>query len=350
MQRAVCVLVVCAFVYLSWGAQAPGTATGAAALPNHDEAKTSERPRFIREFSSAQDVSRPHPVLDRALDIIAGSKPNETATEVFQIPYAITMDNDRRVFVTDLGARNLHVFDFEHSKYSLLRDGNDRLQRPVGVASDRDNNLYLTDAGSGSVSVYDPRGKFLHFLKPSKGKESYFESPWGIAIDRRTDHIYVCDSSRHMIIVLDKNGRVLNRFGKRGGGTGEGEFRFPTQIAVLDDEVVVLDSGNGRLQILDVHGRFRQSIHLLYADKRSGLAVDEDRNIYVSDPFFNQIYVFNRDGRLLYAFGQTGTKAGMFNGVSGLWVGPGGSLYAVDAQNKRVQIFQINNHNANAAR
>jgi len=342
IRRAVCVLVVCSFVCLSGSTQGPGAPTGTAPVPNHDGEKTSERLRFIREFSSAQDVSRAHPVLDRTLDIIAGSKTNETAAEVLEVPYAVTTDNGHRVFVTDFGTRKLHVFDFEHSKYSLLKDGNDRLQRPVGVATDRDDNIYVTDAGSGSVSIYDARGKFRQFLKPSKGKESYFEGPWGIAIDRKTEHIYVCDSPRHMVIVLDKNGRVLSRFGKRGGGAGEGEFRFPTQIVAVGDEIVVLDSGNGRLQVLDDRGRFRRSIHLLYADKRSGLAVDEDRNIYVSDPLFNQIYVFKRDGGLLYAFGQTGTRSGTFNGVSGMWIDSGRTLYAVDAQNKRVEVFHIN--------
>ena len=350
MRRAVYVLVVCSFVCLSWSAQGPGAPTVTAPSQNHDGQSNSQRLRYIREFSSAQDVSRAHPVLDRALDIIAGSKVNETAAEVLEMPYGVTTDSGHRVLVTDFGSRKLHVFDFEHSKYSLLKDGSDRLQRPVGVATDRDDNIYVTDAGSGSLLVYDARGKFRQFLKPSKGKESYFEGPWGIAIDKRTEHIYVCDSPRHMIIVLDKNGRVLNRFGKRGGGTEEGEFRFPTQIVAVGDEIVVLDSGNGRLQILDVHGRFRQSIHLLYVDKRSGLAVDEDRNIYVSDPLFNQIYVFKHDGRLLYAFGQTGTQAGMFNGASGMWMDSGGSLYVVDAQNKRVQLFQIDRQNTDGRR
>jgi len=318
--------------------------------PERDGEKISERLRFVREFSSARDVNRVHPVLDLTLDIVAGSKPHETAADALEIPYAVTTDDRHRVFVTDTGIRKLHVFDFENSKYFFLHDESDRLQRPVGVATDHDDNLYVTDASSGSVSVYDARGKFRHFLKPSKGKESYFEGPWGIAIDKRTEHIYVCDSPRHMIIVLDKNGRVLDRFGKRGGGTGEGEFRFPTQIAVAGDEIIVLDSGNSRLQILDVRGRFRQVIHLLYADKRSGLAVDEDRNIYVSDPLFNQIHVFKHDGRLLYSFGQTGTTAGMFNGVSGMWVDSGRSLFVVDAQNKRVQVFQINKQSTNGSR
>ena len=350
IRRVICMLVVWSSVNPGWSAQAPGAEPATVSPPNREGKETSQRLRFVREFSSAQDVNRAHPVLDRTLDIIAGPKPDENAADVLETPYAVTTDSGHRVFVTDISTRRVHVFDFGNSKYFLLKEGSDRLQRPVGVATDRDDNVYVTDGGSGSISVYDASGKFRHFLKPSKGKESYFEGPWGIAIDKRTEHIYVCDSPRHMIIVLDKDGRVLNRIGKRGGGTGEGEFRFPTQVVAVGDEIVVLDSGNSRLQVLDVRGRLLREIHLLYADKRSGLAVDDNGNFYVSDALFNQINVFKHDGRLLYAFGQTGIKAGMFNGVSGMWVDSGRSLYVADAQNKRVQVFQINIQTADGSR
>ncbi len=280
-------------------------------------------------------------MLDRTLDIIAGSKPTEDRIDALQIPYAVTTDFEHRVFVTDVGLGKVHVFDFGHSKYSFLQDGGDRLRRPVGVAADREGNIYVTDSGSGAILIYDARGKFRRYLKQSKGSESYFQSPWGIAIDPATEHVYVCDSPRHMVIVLDKKGHVLDRFGKRGGGTRMGEFRYPTQIVAAAGEIVVLDSGNRRVQVLDVGGHFRREIRLDYADNRSGLAVDNDRNIYVSDAVVNRVQVFDHNGRLLQAFGQMGTKAGEFDGASGLWVDTGHCLYVVDAQNKRVQAFEI---------
>jgi len=341
----VCVAVVCFSVNISSTAQAPQAETTVVPSLNHGRGP-SEPPRFVREFSSAQDVKRDHPLLDRTLDIIAGPKTGETFVDVLQAPYAVTTDSAHRVLVTDLIAKKVHIFDFGHSKYSRLKDGVD-LRRPVGVAADREGNVYVADSALGAVLVYDSSGKFRHFLKPSKGKESYFEGPRGLAIDRTTEHIYVCDSPRHMIVVLDKNGRVLNRFGKRGGGTGEGEFRFPTQLVAVGDEIVVLDSGNSRLQVLDANGRFRREIQLPAADSRSGLAMGEDGKIYVSDDQVNRVQVFNHDGRLLNTFGQMGRKAGEFNGVSGLWVDSGHCLYVVDAQNKRIQAFQIDGQSTN---
>jgi sugar lactone lactonase YvrE len=141
--------------------------------------------------------------------------------------------------------------------------------------------------------------------------------------------------------MLDKKGRVLSRFGKRGGGNGPAEFKYPTQVAAAGDEIVVLDSGNYRIQILDLHGHFRKEIRFSDASNRAGLAVDNDKNIYVTDPQLDRLQVFSRDGQSLYDFGQIGPEPGHFRGISGAWVDSGHCLYVVDTYNKRVQLFQI---------
>ena len=302
---------------------------------------TSERLRFVREFASAQDVKRKrehreHPVLDRSLDIIAGPKTKAIPLDVLQMPYAVTTDSGHRVLVTDVGARKVHVFDFGHLKYSVLEDS-ERLRQPMGVAADSQGDVYVTDVSSGAVLVYDAKGKFRHYLK--KASESYFEAPTGIAVDPATEHVYVCDSPRHMVMVLDKMGHVLDRLGKRGGGTGPGEFRFPMQVVAAGGEIFILDLENRRVQILDIRGRFRREIKLDHVYYRTGLAVDNDLNIYVSNA--NEVQVFSHEGQLLYGFGQMGAKAGEFDWASGLWVDSGHCLYVVDAGNKRVQEFQV---------
>jgi tripartite motif-containing protein 71 len=308
------------------------------------EYETSEHLSFVRQFSSAQDVKREHPVVNRALDVVAGPKDPQLPIEALQQPYSVTTDSNHRIFITDVRAGAVHVFDFAHSKYSLLRGG-DRLRSPLGVAADQEGNVYVSDSGLHTILVFDATGKFKHYLK-SRGRESYFDSPQGIAVDAATQHIYVCDTARHMLIVLDKKGHVLTRFGIRGGGTRPGEFSYPTQVVVAGTEIAVLDSGNSRAQILDARGHFLKQIRLPGIGNRAGLAMDNDRNIYVSDPGLNRLRVFNHDGKLVYEFGRKGTEPAQFNGISGIWVDSGHCLYVVDSQNKRVQVFQITAPNA----
>ena len=324
--RTVCLLAVCGIM--------PGSATG---VP--EDFQSSDRPSFVRSFSSADDVRRQHPTLDRTLDIIAGPKAPEPRLDVLQWPIAVTSDSNHRVLVAD--SRAVHIFDFKHAKYSVLDGGREHLSKPVSLAVDGHDNIYVVDEGSRTVLVYDSAGKFRRSFGKLTGGESYFESPDGIAIDTSTGRIYLCDTRRHMIIMMDENGRILGRVGRRGGGDRPGEFRLPTQAVVSAGELFVLDAGNTRLQIFDSAGHFKQSIALVDAGPRTGLAVDNQENIYVSYPSLGRIQVFNHSGQPMYLLDANNMKRADFSQPSALWVGSGYCFYVVDSGNNRVGQFQI---------
>lgn len=300
---------------------------------------------FVRAFSSADDVRKAlHPILDRTIDIIAGPKDDEPRVDTLQSPAAITTDSNGRVFVADRGAKAVHVFDFAHGKYGVLDRGQPVI--PIALAVDNHDNLYATDEVSRTILVYDSGGKFRRTLGKLDGDESYYESPAGIAIDKTTGNLYACDMHRHMIIVLDKRGRLVAKAGKRGGGNLPGDFKLPTQAVIHDGELFVLDAGNTRIQIFDTTLHFRRVINLAYADGRSGLAVDDQGNIYVSDPVLDRIEVFARDGRRLYTFDLATVKAANLIQPAGLWISQGACLYVVDAQKHFVDLFRIGGQDA----
>ena len=312
-----------------------------------DVQPASESLSFVRAFSAADDVRPPaHPALDHALDIIAGPQDPVPRVDALQSPVAVTVDSHDRVFVADPGAKVVHVFDFIRSKYGLLDGGGDRLRNPVSLAVDGQDNLYVIDRSSRTVLVYDSAGKFRRYLGKLRGGESYFDSPAGIAIDATTGRIYVCDTPRHMIFVMDERGRIIGRIGKRGGGDQPGEFRLPSQASVGGGELFVLDVGSTRIQILDTAGHFRRVVNLAYADSRTGLAVDSQGNIYVSDPVLNRIQVFSHEGRPLYTFDTSTLKGANFSHPSAMWVHADHCLYVVDSRSHRVGLFQIGGVNA----
>jgi DNA-binding beta-propeller fold protein YncE len=340
-RRRACAVVVCLLLFVIWMAEGSKT-TDLDALSSQDVGGTPARLRFLREFSGADDVAREtHPVLDRSVDIIAGPGEEHTSIDRMVAPYGVTTDRAHRVYVTDPDAGAVHIFDFERSKYSVLGGQGSHIRMPSGIAADSEGNIYVTDTALAAVLVYAANGRFLHYLGKVAGGESYFQTPTGIAIHDATGHIYVCDSRRHMVLLLDKKGHILSHIGKRWGGKGPGEFRYPSQVAISGEDVLVLDRGNSRIQVLDLEGHFRREIKLEEVNTDAGLAVDEDKNIYVSDPQFSAIHVFSYEGQLLYKFGQAGTKAGDFDAPSGLWVEAGKGLYVADTKNKRVQLFQI---------
>jgi DNA-binding beta-propeller fold protein YncE len=308
--------------------------------------QTSASLSFVRAFSSADDVRREHPVLDRTLDIIAGPADPEARVDAMRSPSAATTDSNQRVFVADPGAKAVHIFDFVRSKYDRLDRRGDHLQVPVSLAVDGQDNLYVVDQSSRSVLVYDSTGKFRRRLGKLRGGESYFDNPAGIAIDKAARRIYVCDRQGHMIFVMDERGKLIRKLGNRGGGNRPGEFRFPSEIVVAGSEVFVLDAGNTRIQVFDTGGHFLRAMNLGYADRHTGLAVDNRGNIYVSDSGLNQIQVLGHEGQRLYTFDPSTVRGANFSHPSGMWADAGHSLYAVDSQSNRVGLFQINGANA----
>jgi len=147
--------------------------------------------RFIRTFSGADDVKRDlHPVLNRSLDIVAGPAEAHPPIDKLVAPQGVVTDSTGRVFVADPEAGVVHVFDFEHSLYSTLKDREKRMQAPVAVALDRENNLYVADTALAAILVFDPKGKFIRVLGRDEGEESYFENPLSLAIDLPTRHIF----------------------------------------------------------------------------------------------------------------------------------------------------------------
>jgi len=196
IRRSACILLVCCIV--------PSDTTFAtSSQPVQTDIQADASLSFVRAFSSADDVRRGHPILGRTLDIIAGPKNPETRVEVLHSPSAVTTDSNHRVFVADSGANAVHIFDFIHAKYTLLEKGGGPPIIPISLAVDGRDNLYVADRSSRTVLIYDSAGKFSGYLGKLRGRESYFESPAGITIDRIKGRIYVCDTLRHMVIIMD---------------------------------------------------------------------------------------------------------------------------------------------------
>jgi DNA-binding beta-propeller fold protein YncE len=72
-----------------------------------------------------------------------------------------------------------------------------------------------------------------------------------------------------------------------------------------------------------------------------GVATDGFGNIYVTDRQFENVQIFDQQGRILMAFGQEGTKAGQFWLPAGICIDSRDRIFVADSFNKRVQIFNI---------
>ena len=63
--------------------------------------------------------------------------------------------------------------------------------------------------------------------------------------------------------------------------------------------------------------------------------------MFVVDALFDAVQIFDRDGTLLLAFGERGSKAGQFWLPAGLFIDPLDRIYVADAYNRRIQVFAL---------
>ncbi len=342
----------------------------------HDAEKSEAAPvRFVSMFSSDGDVNgfrtpcqhlrdtvhtgrnvskERSAVCDQVLNIVAGKGDGLPVDITSPIRGGkVAVDSRFRVLITEPTTRTVHVLDFANRKYMRI-DGTkgDRMSAPYGVAVDADDNIYVTDLKRGRIAVYNGNGKFKKYIGNHKD-EGLFQDPRSIAIDRETGNIYLADTSRNYVLILDPNGRVLAQIGKRGGGDGPAEFKQPVEVALYEKEVFVLDRQNFRIQVLDLAGKFRREFHLGGAgtSEAQGMAFDSHGRIFV--PAVNWVQAFNREGQLLFQFGELGEKPGEFQEPKGVCTDSKERVYVMDSGNRRIQVFQVTDRpalNTEAAR
>lgn len=173
-------------------------------------------------------------------------------------------------------------------------------------------------------------------------------------------------------------------WGRRG--VQPGDFVRPRAIAIDKDDRVYLVDFTARVQVFDRDGVFLDHCWTTpdYRDGRpSGLAIDRDGNLLVSDSHYHCVRVYEKDGtelnvigkgldlgyvsdaiqdddgnyylaefgdknritkldakgNLLRQWGSTGSEKGQFARPRAIVLGPDGLLYVADACNHRVQVF-----------
>ena len=128
---------------------------------------------------------------------------------------------------------------------------------------------------------------------------------------------------------------------------GEIRLSSPSGIA-LDQEgnVYVADTGNNRIQVFSSNGTFisqwgRHGNGTLRDPQ--GIAVESSSgNVYVADTSNNRIEVFSSNGTFISRLGRYGPGNGSFIHPEGIALDQEGNVYVADTGNNRIQVFSSN--------
>lgn len=157
--------------------------------------------------------------------------------------------------------------------------------------------------------------------------------------------LYMIDAVAGSLLVLPPEGGVREvPLGTPGGGSLRVP-RFSDLVATGTGVLLVADLANGRLWNYATDGRFLGSF--LSDEQRrtsalgrpSGVAVDRDGRILVTDIEDQRVKVFNKSGVLVQSFGGQGFAPGSFSFPSDVAADTQGRIFVADSENRRVQVF-----------
>jgi sugar lactone lactonase YvrE len=203
-----------------------------------------------------------------------------------------------------------------------------QLSQPCGLALDSSGNLFIADSGAnrirrvtpdGIISTFAGNGKSANTGDGGPATEAALKAPSALTFDIN-GNLLIADSGNHVLRMVTLDGRIIRvaGTGSRSSGGNDGP---------------ALEAG---------------------LDTPSGVAVDRDGNIYLTDTGNNQIRIVTPDGHLDRYAGRDNstTTGGPFGGGSGdptvprnatlsyptaLTIDQAGNLYFIDSGTARIR-------------
>jgi len=165
-----------------------------------------------------------------------------------------------------------------------------------------------------------------------------------VAVDSR-DNLYVFTRGEHPMVVLDRDGNFLRSW-------GYGEFSVPHGLSIdpddnlyavdcLDHTVKKYTPGGKLLMTLGQPGKPTPRMSGLPFCGPTQVGVDpRDGYLYVADGYSNaRVHKYTPEGKLLFSWGEPGTRPGQFCTVHKITVDKDRLVYVADRENQRVQVF-----------
>ena len=282
------------------------------------------------------------------MDRLAGTQTTtESGKVLFQLaePYGLAVDSKNNLYVADQKVGAIFIFNTETRDVELIKNKTHaHFVRIIGLAMDDNDRLFVSDPGLHHVLVFDAAHKAEDVVTEG------MVDPGGLALDRENRLLYVADVTLDQVLVYDADSfKLLRKIGTTGHNhelTTPGDFSRPTGVAVdQDGNLYVCDTLNNRVEIFDADGKFVSAFGKAgdgpgYFARPKGIAIDSDGHIWVADGQQDRVQVFNKEAQLLITFGGHGILPGQFQGLVGIASDKNNRVFTSEMYPGRVQQFR----------
>jgi len=285
---------------------------------------------------------------------MTGTQPGQ-----FQNPRDVALAPDGTLYISDTSNNRIQHLAADGSKlqvwgsYADISKGaapGGTFNEPWGIAVGLDGSVYVADIWNHRIQKFTPDGEFINMWGYFGEADTPF-AIWGprdIAIDGN-GNLFVTDTGNHRIVIYDPDGNYINQFGSKG--LEAGKFDEPVGIAVDKDGLVyIADTWNQRIQVMvaDASGSYLPLINWEVVawygqslDNKPFIAVDNNGNLFTTDPEGYRVLHFTNTGTFIDYFGDLGTDLKTFNLPTGIITDDTGGLWIADAGNGRIMHFTI---------
>ena len=227
------------------------------------------------------------------MDRLAGNKTqSEKEADIpFQLlrPFGIAVDSKGNIYVADQSVGAVFIFNAENSNVQMIRNKHEASFGLIyGLAMDDNDRLFVTDLKMRHVAVFDSKHK-----EETTFGANVLGRPGGVAVDTENRLLYVADTENDVVAVFDADTfKLLRRIGTPGKKhtlTEPGTFSLPSNVAVdKEGNVYVTDTFNDRVEIFDADGGFIRTFGSAgdgpgHFQRPKGIAIDPDGHIWVVD-------------------------------------------------------------------
>ena len=282
------------------------------------------------------------------MDRLAGTQPaGETGKVLFQLaePYGIAIDSKNNLYVADQKVGAIFIFNTETREVELIKNKvHAHFVRIIGLAMDDNDRLFVSDPGLHHILVFNATHKAEDVIADG------MVEPGGMAIDKENRLLYVADVALDQVLVYDADSfKLLRKIGTTGHNhelTTPGDFAKPSGVAIdQEGNLYVCDTMNNRIEIFDADGNFVSTFGKAgdgpgYFARPKGVAIDSDGHIWVADGMQDRVQVFNQELRLLITFGGHGLLPGQFQGLVGIATDKNNRVFTSEMYPGRVQQFR----------
>ncbi len=249
----------------------------------------------------------------------------------FNAPEGMTIDDNNNILIAD--ARNNRIQKFTLDGTFIESWGNEnQFQTPRDITSDQYGFYYVADHDWGRIQKLNSNGEIVDSWGFGSGI-----FPISIAVNRELERVYVSENGKSQIVVYDYDGNPLFSWGS--WGEEDGQFRSQTGISIDNlGYVYVLDPKNDRFQKFDANGQFVFSIYYELFDALDIFA-DNSGNVFIVDTTHRQIVQFYSDGSFNCSWGNYGWGVSSFIRPSGITMDHEGNIYISDIIKNQIQVF-----------